>query len=156
MLVTNIDFQEHKGRIAIGRISAGVLRKADAVSICQEGVEGVRSAKVSEIFVYSNFRQIGVESVEAGDICAVAGIGDIRIGETISDRSQPIPLGTIQVEEPTVTMSFMVNTSPFSGKEGKYVTSRNLKDRLERELERNLALRVKPGVRLSPIRHEGL
>ena len=146
MLVTNIDFQEHKGRIAIGRISAGALKKADAVSVCREGVEEVRSAKVSELFVYNNFRQVSVESVEAGDICAVAGIGDIRIGETISDRSQPIPLGTIHVEEPTVTMSFMVNTSPFAGKEGKYVTSRNLKDRLERELERNLALRVKPGV----------
>lgn len=145
MLVTNIDFEEHKGRLAIGRVSAGTIRKADGVCICQEGVDGIRPGKVSELFVYENFRRISVDAVDAGDICAVAGIGDIKIGETIADRSEPMPLTTIRVEEPTVTMSFLVNTSPFAGKEGKFVTSRNIKDRLERELERNLALRVQPG-----------
>lgn len=145
MLVTNIDFQDHKGRIAIGRISSGSLHKAGAVTICREGVEGGRSGKISELFVYNNFQQIGVDVVHAGDICAVAGLSDIHIGETIADVSRPMPLPTIEVEEPTVTMSFLVNTSPFAGQEGKFVTSRNLKDRLDRELERNLALRVKPG-----------
>lgn len=147
LLITNIDFQEHKGRIGIGRISAGCIKKNDQVGICREGDEACRIAKITELFVYNNFQQKSVEQVEAGDICAIAGIGDIQIGETVTDKSQPMPLETIEVEEPTVTMSFLVNTSPFAGKEGKFVTSRNLKDRLDRELERNLALRVKPGIK---------
>eukprot|EP00210_Caulerpa_lentillifera_P000138 g133.t1 len=145
MLVTNIDFQEHKGRIGIGRISSGSIKRSDQVAICRSGNEALRVGKITELFVYNNFQQLNVDQVDAGDICAIAGIADIHIGETVTDKSQPMPLESIEVEEPTVTMSFLVNTSPFAGKEGKFVTSRNLKDRLDRELERNLALRVKPG-----------
>lgn len=101
----------------------------------------VRQSKISELFVYDNFSRVPVEEVSAGDIVALSGIADIKIGETIAQRESPVALPTIQVEDPTVSMTFKVNTSPFAGKEGKFVTSRNLKDRLDRELERNLALR---------------
>lgn len=146
LLATNIDYDEHKGRIAIGRVSAGTIRKGQQVSICSSLEEGkCRMGKVNELFVYDNFSRVPVEEVQAGDICALTGISDIMIGETICSREAPKPLPTIKVEEPTVSMTFKVNTSPFAGKEGKFVTSRNIKDRLDRELERNLALRVEPG-----------
>jgi GTP-binding protein len=95
--------------------------------------------------VYDNFNRKAVERVEAGDICAFAGLGDVGIGETVCAREAPVPLPTITVEEPTVRMTFMVNTSPFAGREGKFVTSRNIRERLDRELERNLALKVESG-----------
>lgn len=147
LLATNIDYDEHKGRIAIGRVSAGTIKKGQQVSICTSlDPEGkCRIGKVNELFVYDNFYRVAVEEVQAGDICALTGIQDIQIGETICSKDTPNPLPTIKVEEPTVSMTFKVNTSPFAGKEGKFVTSRNLKDRLDRELERNLALRVEPG-----------
>jgi GTP-binding protein len=146
LLATNIDYDEHKGRIAIGRVSAGTIRKGQAVAICSSLEPGkVRAAKVNELFVYDNFARVPVDEVAAGDICALTGISDIMIGETVCGKEAPVALPTIKVEEPTVSMTFKVNTSPFAGKEGKFVTSRNLKDRLDRELERNLALRVEPG-----------
>lgn len=146
MLVTNIDYDEHKGRIAIGRVSAGTVKKGIPLSICSSLEPGkVRPGKVNELFVYDNFSRIPVEEVQAGDICAVTGIQDIGIGETLCSKESPVALPTIKVEEPTVSMTFKVNTSPFAGKEGKFVTSRNLKDRLDRELERNLAMKVEPG-----------
>ncbi|XP_073115974.1 putative elongation factor TypA-like SVR3, chloroplastic isoform X3 [Elaeis guineensis] len=142
--VTNIEYDEHKGRIAIGRLHAGVLQRGLEVKVCTSD-ETCRLAKISELFVYENFTKIPAEDVEAGDICAVCGISDIMIGETIADKSSGKALPTIKVEEPTVRMSFSINTSPFAGREGKYVTSRNLRDRLSRELERNLAMRVEDG-----------
>ena len=147
LLVTNIDYDEHKGRIAIGRVTAGTVRKAQPVSICSSLDETgkCRAGKVGELFVYDNFSRVGVDEVQAGDICALTGIQDIMIGETICSKDAPNALPTIKVEEPTVSMTFKVNTSPFAGKEGKFVTSRNIRDRLDRELERNLALRVEPG-----------
>jgi GTP-binding protein len=146
MLVTNIDYDEHKGRIAIGRVTAGTIKKGTQLSICSSLEPGkVRPGKVNELFVYDNFSRVAVEEVQAGDICAVTGIQDIGIGETLCSKEAPVALPTIKVEEPTVSMTFKVNTSPFAGKEGKFVTSRNIKDRLDRELERNLAMRVEPG-----------
>ncbi|KAK9671031.1 hypothetical protein RND81_12G002200 [Saponaria officinalis] len=144
MLVTNIEYDEHKGRIAIGRLHAGVLRRGMDVKICTSEDE-CRFGRIGELFVYEKFSRVPVDSVEAGDICAVCGIGDIQIGETIADKALGTPLPAIRVEEPTVKMSFSINTSPFVGREGKYVTSRNLRDRLYRELERNLAMRVEDG-----------
>ncbi|KAM3241754.1 hypothetical protein ACQJBY_054501 [Aegilops geniculata] len=107
--------------------------------------DACRIGKIGELFVYENFGRVPVESVSAGDICAVCGINDIMIGETIADKVSGTALPTIKIEEPTVRMSFSINTSPFVGKEGKFVTSRNLRDRLYRELERNLAMKVEDG-----------
>ncbi|CAK9165088.1 unnamed protein product [Ilex paraguariensis] len=145
MLVTNIEYEEHKGRIAIGRLHAGSLRRGMDVRICTSE-DACRYARVSELFVYEKFNRVPADTVEAGDICAVCGIDDIQIGETIADKNLGKPLPSIKVEEPTVKMSFSINTSPFVGREGKLVTSRNLRDRLYRELERNLAMRVEDGV----------
>ncbi|KZV50264.1 hypothetical protein F511_23250 [Dorcoceras hygrometricum] len=144
MLATNIEYEEHKGRIAIGRLHAGVLRRGMEVRVCSSDNE-CRFARVSELFVYDKFSRVPAETVEAGDICAVCGIDDIQIGETIADKTSGTPLPSIKVEEPTVRMAFSINTSPFVGREGKYVTSRNLRDRLYRELERNLAMKVEDG-----------
>jgi len=156
LLVTNIDYDEHKGRIAIGRVTAGTIKKAQPVSICSSLMPGVcKAGKVNELFVYDNFSRVGVDEVQAGDICALTGLQDVTIGDTICQKETPVALPTIQVEEPTVSMTFKVNTSPFAGKEGKFVTSRNLKDRLDRELERNLALRVEPGETAEAFRVSG-
>ncbi|KAL7197326.1 hypothetical protein ACSBR2_019966 [Camellia fascicularis] len=142
--VTNIEYEEHKGRIAIGRLHAGVLRRGLDVQVCTTD-ETCRYVRVSELFVYEKFSRVAAQAVEAGDICAVCGIDDIQIGETIADKISGKPLPAIKVEEPTVKMAFSINTSPFVGCEGKYVTSRNLRDRLYRELERNLAMKVEDG-----------
>ncbi|CAM9004223.1 unnamed protein product, partial [Rhodiola kirilowii] len=144
MLATNIDYEEHKGRIAIGRLHSGSLRRGMEVKICTPD-DSCRFAKVSELFVYEKFFRVPADTVEAGDICAVCGIDDIQIGETIADKATGTALPAIKVEEPTVKMAFSINTSPFVGREGKYVTSRNLRDRLYRELERNLAMKVEDG-----------
>ncbi|KAJ6816605.1 uncharacterized protein M6B38_414885 [Iris pallida] len=144
LLVTSTEYEEHKGRIAIGRLHAGELQRGMEVKVCTSE-DSCRFAKVSELFVYENFSRVPVESVQSGDICAVCGISDIMIGETIADKISGKPLPAIKVEEPTVKMSFSINTSPFVGREGKYVTSRNLRDRLYREIERNLAMKVEDG-----------
>ncbi|XP_065855799.1 putative elongation factor TypA-like SVR3, chloroplastic [Euphorbia lathyris] len=144
LLTTNLEYDEHKGRIAIGRLHAGVLRKGMDVRICTPD-DSCRFGRVSELFVYEKFSRVPAATVEAGDICAVCGIDDIQIGETIADKVSGTPLPSIKIEEPTVKMSFSINTSPFVGREGKYVTSRNLRDRLYREIERNLAMKVEDG-----------
>jgi GTP-binding protein len=144
LLITNLDYDEHKGRIAIGRVTSGTLARGSTVAVCKPGADP-RPSKITEAFVYDNFSRVPVDEVGAGDICAVTGLSDVAIGETVCARDAPDPLPTISVEEPTVRMTFAVNTSPFAGREGKFVTSRNIKDRLARELERNLALRVEPG-----------
>jgi GTP-binding protein len=144
MQVCALDYDEHKGRIAIGRVDRGSMKKGDNVALCLPDADA-RKGKVTELFVYDNFNRKPVDSVVAGDICCLTGLADVSIGDTLCDPSAQEPLPTIAVEEPTVTMTFAVNTSPFAGQEGKYVTSRNLKERLDRELERNLALRVTPG-----------
>lgn len=143
MLVTNLDYDDFKGRIALGRVNAGTIREKQSITIGIPGGEH-RSGKVGEVFIYENFKRENIEKVGAGDICAIAGLPDVMIGETImAGGAEPLP--TITVEEPTVRMTFNVNGSPFAGKEGKFVTSRNIKERLDRELERNLALKVEPG-----------
>lgn len=144
MLVTSTEYDEHKGKIAIGRLHAGVLNRGMDVRICTTD-DACRFGKVSELFVFEKFFRAPAESVEAGDICAVCGINDIQIGETIACKADGKALPAIRVEEPTVKMAFSINTSPFVGREGKYVTSRNLRDRLYREIERNLAMKVEDG-----------
>jgi len=144
MMVTTLDYDEHKGRIALGRIQTGSLSRGQSIRIATPE-EAPRNARINELFVYDNFVRTPVDKVEAGDICAVSGLDDVRIGETLLDMQGGVPLPSIKVEEPTVRMTFAVNTSPFAGKEGKFVTSRNLRERLFRELERNLALKVEDG-----------
>lgn len=143
MLATNLDYDEHKGRITIGRVHAGTVLRGDVVKICTPDGP-CRPGKISELFVYENFIKVPIDKVEAGDICAVCGLPDVMIGETLAHQAGD-PLPTITVEEPTVKMSFSINVSPFSGREGKFVTSRNLRDRLYKELERNLAMKVEDG-----------
>ena len=143
MMVTNLDYDDFKGRIALGRVNQGTISKNQQVTIGTPD-EPTRNGKINELFVYRNFAKSSIEKVGAGDICAIAGLPDVMIGETIFvDGAEPLP--KLSVEEPTVRMSMSVNMSPFAGKEGKFVTSRNIKDRLDRELERNLALKVEPG-----------
>ena len=143
MLVTNLDYDDFKGRIALGRVNRGSIKEKQNITLGVPGADA-RNGKIGEVFVYNNFKRENIEEVGAGDICAIAGLPDVMIGETIMGAgSEPLP--TITVEEPTVRMTFNVNMSPFAGKEGKFVTSRNIKDRLDRELERNLALKVEPG-----------
>jgi len=141
LLVTNLDYDEYKGRMAMGRLRAGTLRRGQDVVVATPD-SAPRKARVSELFVFENLGRDAVESADAGEIVAVAGLDDVAIGETITDPLDPRPLEPIAVEEPTVRMAFMVNTSPFAGREGKFVTSRVLRDRLMKELERNVALRV--------------
>ncbi len=143
LLVTNLQYDDYKGKIVLGRLSAGALRRGQAVArIDRAGA--LHAEKIAQVFVHEGLERIEVAEVTAGEIVALTGIPEVNIGETITDPDDPRPLPPIIVEEPTVRMTFGVNTSPFSGREGTWVTSRKLKERLERELERNVALRVAP------------
>ena len=144
MLVTTLDYDDYKGRIAIGRMRAGRLRRGQEVGLQMPEGE-LRRGKVAELFIFENLGRHAVDEASAGEIVAISGIPDAAIGETIVDPACPVPLPPTLVEEPTIRMTFMVNTSPLAGREGDYLTSRVLAERLERELERNVALRVEPG-----------
>jgi GTP-binding protein len=140
-LVTTSSYDDYKGKILTGRLQRGTLTRGQTlVRIARDGA--ISPAKLSQIFVYNGLNRQDVEAVQAGDIVALAGIGDAGIGETIADAAQPEALPTIKVEEPTVRMTFGVNTSPFAGREGTHVTSRKLRERLYQETERDVALRV--------------
>ena len=141
LLVTTTVYDDYKGRIAIGRLQSGTLRRAQPVArIDHDGV--VTRSKVTDLFTFQGLSRDPVEEVRAGDIVAVAGVADIAIGDTIADPDDPRQLPPIKVEEPTLKMTFAVNTSPFAGREGQHVTSRKLRERLYAELERDVALRV--------------
>ncbi len=144
MLTVNLAYDNYKGKIAIGRIYAGVLKKGMTVAhINREGV--VKKGTLSSVMTFEGLGRVEAEAATPGDIVAIAGIDDISIGETIADPADPQALPTIAIEEPTVKMTFSVNTSPFSGKEGEYSTSNAIRDRLQRELETDVALRVEFG-----------
>ncbi|MBI1938611.1 MAG: translational GTPase TypA [Ignavibacteriales bacterium] len=139
--ITSLDYNDYVGRIGIGRVFRGTLRKSDKLCIIKrDGSE--HNISLRQIFVFDGLNRVEVEEVTAGDICAVVGIEDVDIGDTISDAENPEPLPIISIDEPTISMTFTVNNSPFYGKEGKFVTSRQLRDRLYKELEHNVALRV--------------
>ncbi|AEB76218.1 GTP-binding protein TypA [Clostridium botulinum BKT015925] len=141
LLVTTIDYNEYVGRIGIGKIERGKVAKNQQVTIVdREGNK--RNVKVSNLYVYNGLKREEVEEAQLGDIVAVSGIVDINIGETIADPSRPEAVEFIEIDEPTLSMYFMVNDSPFAGKEGEYVTSRHLRDRLMKELETNVSLKV--------------
>jgi len=141
MQITSLDYNAFVGRIAIGRVLRGTLKEGATMSLCKaDGV--IKKVKVKELQVFEGLGRVKVAEVEAGDICAVTGIEDFEIGDTLADAENPEALPRISVDEPTLNMLFTINNSPFYGKEGKFVTSRHLRDRLMKETEKNLALRV--------------
>ena len=145
MLVSSLEYSPYVGRIAVGRITRGTLRTGMPVSLCKR-YNMVEKSKIKQLMVFEGLGKANVDEVQCGDICAVVGIEGFEIGDTIADFENPEALPPIAVDEPTMSMLFMINNSPFFGKDGKFVTSRHIKDRLEKELEKNLALRVKPGI----------
>jgi GTP-binding protein len=143
MLVANLDSSDYLGRIAIGRIFNGQVRIGDQVAVCK--LDGrIRQTRVTKLFAFEGLRRVDIDEAAAGDIVCLAGIEDITIGETIAEVDNPAPMPAIAVDEPTVSMIFGVNTSPMSGREGQFVTSRQIKDRLDRELLGNVSIRVEP------------
>lgn len=143
LLVTSLDYSKYIGRIAIGRLHRGKLKNNQPVSLVKKD-GSIEKSRVRNLYVFEGFERTEVEEVQAGDICAIFGVDGFEIGDTIADIEEPEALPTIAIDEPTLSMVFTINDSPFFGQEGKFVTSRHLKERLEKELERNLALRVEP------------
>ncbi len=143
MLVTTLDWSDYVGRIAIGRIQAGTIRKGQTIALAQRDDKFV-SGKVAQLYTFDKLGRAEVEEATAGDVAAVVGLECVEIGDTIADAEQPRALPRVAVDEPTLQMVFTVNSSPFAGRSGKYVTTRNLRDRLTKELEKNVALRVEP------------
>ncbi|MDR3268545.1 MAG: translational GTPase TypA [Tannerella sp.] len=143
MLITSLDYSKYVGRIAVGRVHRGELKEGQDVMLCKRDGMQVKS-KIKEIDIFEGLGRTKVPSVKSGDICAVIGIEGFEIGETLTDIQTPEPLPTIAIDEPTMSMLFTINNSPFFGKDGKYVTSRHVYERLIRELDKNLALRVEP------------
>lgn len=143
MLITSLDFSKYVGRIAVGRVHRGELREGQDITLCKRDGSFVKS-RIKEIDIFEGLGRTKVQSVKSGDICAVIGIEGFEIGESIADAENPEPLPTIDIDEPTMSMLFTINNSPFFGKDGKYVTSRHIYERLIKELDKNLALRVVP------------
>ncbi|HOW73079.1 MAG TPA: GTP-binding protein [Phycisphaerae bacterium] len=145
MLVTTLDYTDYVGRIGIGRVHAGTLRSGQKVALIhRDGT--IATEQIAELYLFDGLGRRKVDEVPAGDICAVVGIQSVDIGTTLTDLENPVPLAIIRIDEPTLHMTFRVNDSPFSGRSGKYLTSRHLRDRLEKELEHNVALRVERGL----------
>ncbi len=145
MLITSLEYSPYVGRIAVGKITRGELRAGQNVTLAKRDGETKIKTKIKELMVFDGLGKAKVEKVECGEICAIVGIEGFEIGDTICDYENPEPLPPIAIDEPTMSMLFTINNSPFFGRDGKFVTSRHLKERLDRELERNLALRVEPG-----------
>lgn len=141
MLVTTIDYSDYLGRLGIGRIVRGTIRDGSAMKVIHRD-GSIEDARVTKIYSFEGLKRIETQEASAGDIIALAGMEDVDIGETIADASDPTPLPFVSIEEPTLSMNFIVNNSPFAGQEGKYVTTRNLGERLARELRSNVSLRV--------------
>ena len=141
MLVSNIDYDEYLGRIAVGRVERGTINNGTTVAVCKK--DKTEQGKIAKLFTYVGLKRTEVESVSAGDIVCLSGISDINIGDTICDVNNPEKIDFVDIDEPTVSMTFSVNNGPFAGKEGQFVTSRHIRDRLFKELERNVSLRVK-------------
>ena len=143
MLITSLDFSSFTGRIAIGRLMRGELKTGQNISLVKRD-GSIQKSKIKELHVFEGLGRLKVDSVQTGDICAIVGLEGFEIGDTIADWENPEGMKTIAIDEPTMSMLFTINDSPFFGKDGKYVTSRHIKDRLAKELEKNLALKVEP------------
>ncbi len=144
MLITSLDFSNYVGRIAVGRVHRGTIREGQELGLCKKDGTVTRQ-RVKELHTFEGMGRKKVQEVSSGDICAIVGLEDFEIGDTLTLFDNPEPLPRIAIDEPTMSMTFTINDSPFFGKDGKYVTSRHINDRLERELDRNLALRVEKG-----------
>ena len=143
MLITSLDYSSFIGRIAIGRVHRGSVKENQNIMLCKRDGTTVK-AKIKEVFIFDGFEKRKVSEVKAGEICAITGVEGFDIGDTIANFENPEALPTIKIDEPTMSMTFTINDSPFFGQDGKFVTSRQIKERLEKEEERNLALRVEP------------
>lgn len=143
--VTSLEYSPYVGRIAVGKLTRGELKTGQQVSLCKR-YDVVEKHKIKQLMVFDGLGKVNVDTVQCGDICAVVGIDGFEIGDTIADSENPEALPPISIDEPTMSMLFTINNSPFFGKDGKFVTSRHIKDRLDKELEKNLALKVKPGL----------
>ena len=141
MLITSLDYNSFTGRVAVGRLQRGTLNQGDNVSLVKRDGSVIKS-RIKELNIFDGLGKLKVTNVTAGDICAVIGLDNFEIGDTIADFENPDALPTINIDEPTMSMLFTINDSPFFGKEGKYVTSRHIKDRLTKELEKNLAMNL--------------
>ena len=141
MLVSSIDYDNYVGRIAIGRVERGSITQGQSVAVCRKDGK-VQNLKIGKLYTYQGLKRFEIESAPAGDIIAVMGIPDINIGETIADVNNPESIPFVDIDEPTLTMTFSVNNGPFAGREGEFVTSRHLRDRLMKELESNVSLKV--------------
>lgn len=145
MLISSLEYSPYVGRIAVGRVTRGILKTGMNVSLCKR-YDRIEKSKIKQLLIFEGLGKKEVPEVQCGDICAVVGIDGFEIGDTIADFENPEALPPIAIDEPTMSMLFTINNSPFFGKDGKFVTSRHIKDRLDKELEKNLALRVKPGL----------
>ena len=145
MLISSLEYSPYVGRIAVGRVTRGTLKTGMNISLCKR-YDRIEKQKIKQLLVFEGLGKKEVPEVQCGDICAVVGVDGFEIGDTIADYENPEALPPIAVDEPTMSMLFTINNSPFFGKDGKFVTSRHIKDRLDKELEKNLALRVKPGL----------
>ena len=141
LLITSLDFSTFIGRIAIGRLQRGTLKQNQQISLVKRDGD-IKKCRIKELYLFEGLGKVKVDQVQAGDLCAIVGLEDFEIGDTVADIESPEALPTIKIDEPTMSMLFTINDSPFFGQEGKFVTSRHLKDRLEKELERNLALKL--------------
>ena len=145
MLITSLEYSSYTGRIAVGKVTRGSLRAGQNVTLAKRDGATMQKTRIKDLMVFEGLGKKKVDEVPCGEICAILGIEGFEIGDTICDYENPEPLPPIQIDEPTMSMLFTINNSPFFGKDGKYVTSRHIKERLDRELEKNLALRVEPG-----------
>ena len=145
MLISSLEYSPYVGRIAIGRVKRGTLYAGEQITLCKRD-GSMEKSKIKDLMVFDGLGKVKADKVECGDICAVVGIEGFEIGDTIADYEHPEALPPIAIDEPTMSMLFCINDSPFFGQDGKYVTSRHIKERLDKELEKNLALRVKDGI----------
>ena len=145
MLITSLEYSSYIGRIAVGKVTRGELKTGQNVTLAKRDGVTMQKSRIKELMVFEGLGKKKVDAVPCGEICALIGIDGFEIGDTICDYENPEPLPPIAIDEPTMSMLFTINHSPFVGKDGKYVTSRHIKERLDRELEKNLALRVEPG-----------
>src|SRR5882762_10348816 len=142
LLITSLEYSSYIGRVAIGRIQRGSVKAGQPVALVKRDGGGIVKSRIKEVYVFEGFEKKKMEEVKAGEICALVGLEGFEIGDTVADVDNPEALKSIAIDEPTMSMLFTINNSPFYGKEGKYVTSRHIKERLDKELEKNLALRM--------------